>query len=48
LKSTIPNGIGCPEMLNFKKRDSKMRKPYLSIKGTITFESETDKGFKAK
>jgi signal transduction histidine kinase len=42
------NGIGCPEMLNFKKGLQNAENRILSIKGTITFETETDKGFKAK
>jgi signal transduction histidine kinase len=42
------NGIGCPEMLNFKKGLQNAENRILSINGTITFETETNKGFKAK
>lgn len=42
------NGIGCPEMLNFKKGLQNVENRILSINGTITFETETNKGFKAK
>lgn len=42
------NGIGCPEMLNFKKGLQNAENRILSIKGTITFDTETNKGFKAK
>ncbi|MBC7525176.1 MAG: hypothetical protein H7239_12145 [Flavobacterium sp.] len=42
------NGIGCPEMLNFKNGLQNAENRILSINGTITFETETNKGFKAK
>jgi len=42
------NGIGCPEMLNFKKGLQNAENRILSINGSITFETETNKGFKAK
>lgn len=42
------NGIGCPEMLNLKKGLQNAENRILSINGTITFETETNKGFKAK
>ena len=42
------NGIGCPEMLKFKKGLQNAENSILAINGTITFETETNKGFKAK
>lgn len=42
------NGIGCPEMLKFKKGLQNAENRILAINGTITFETETNKGFKAK
>ena len=42
------NGIGCPERINYKKGLQNAENRILAIKGTITFETETNKGFKAK
>lgn len=42
------NGIGCPEMLKFKKGLQNAENRIDAIKGTIIFETETNKGFKAK
>jgi signal transduction histidine kinase len=42
------NGIGCPEMLKLKKGLQNVENRILTIKGTITFETETNKGFKTK
>jgi signal transduction histidine kinase len=42
------NGIGCSELLNLKKGLQNAENRILSINGTITFETETNKGFKAK
>ncbi len=42
------NGVGCPEMLNFKKGLHNAENRIHAIKGTIIFETETHKGFKAK
>ncbi len=42
------NGIGCPEMLNLKKGLQNVENRILASKGTITFETETNKGFKTK
>ncbi len=42
------NGIGCSDLLNLKKGLQNAENRILSINGTITFETETNKGFKAK
>ncbi len=42
------NGIGCPEKLKFKKGLQNAENRIDAIKGTIIFETETNKGFKAK
>jgi len=42
------NGIGCSEMLKFKKGLQNVENRIFTINGTITFDSETNKGFKAK
>ncbi|WP_395063374.1 hypothetical protein [Flavobacterium sp.] len=42
------NGIGSSEMLNLKKGLLNAENRILAIKGSITFESETNKGFKSK
>lgn len=51
-KSTIEitykdNGIGTSEMLKFKSGLQNAENRILAIKGTITFETESNKGFKA-
>jgi signal transduction histidine kinase len=42
------NGIGCSEMLKFKKGLQNVENRIFTINGTITFDSEVNKGFKAK
>jgi signal transduction histidine kinase len=42
------NGIGCSELLKLKKGLQNAENRILSINGTITFETEKNKGFKAK
>jgi len=42
------NGIGCSDLLNLKKGLQNAENRILSINGTITFDTETNKGFKAK
>lgn len=42
------NGIGCSDLLNLKKGLQNAENRILSINGTIIFETETNKGFKAK
>jgi len=42
------NGIGCPDIQNLKKGLLNAENRILAIKGTITFETETNKGFKSK
>lgn len=53
LKNTIEitysdNGIGCVDMLNLKKGLQNAENRIFTIKGSIIFESENNKGFKAK
>lgn len=42
------NGKGCSELLKFKKGLQNVENRIFSINGTITFETETNKGFKSK
>lgn len=42
------NGIGTSEMLKFKNGLQNAENRILAIKGSLTFETETNKGFKAK
>ena len=42
------NGIGASEMLKFKNGLQNAENRILAIKGTLTFESQSNKGFKAK
>ena len=44
----IDNGIGTSEMLKFKNGLQNAENRILAIKGTLTFETESGKGFKAK
>ncbi len=46
--SYTDNGIGCDELINLKKGLQNAENRILAINGSITFESESNKGFKVK